>query len=310
MTRPRAVRPTDLVALVSFDGRVYPNEAKTRSRVGKGDSAPHPLERALEQWFSFATGCHTWISIKGATLQGLVSARSRTSKSVWELDCIINAAEDGGEVCLGLLDQALRDAVRSQVERVFLRLSLESAILPLARRLGFCVYQHETLLTSAEPKPLPYDSHSLLRFRNDTRSDDRALFELYRAFTPEQAREAEAVTFDEWRSARDRSWLIGRVRQQLAERDGKVVAWYRSAMDGNRADFDLLLRPAEPAREALFDAALGRIGGTSAMTLVPDFASEYIQSLLHRGFQRGPEFVSLVMRTAVPVKAPQLAPAV
>ncbi len=310
MTRPRAVRPTDLVALVSFGGRVYPNEAKTRSRIGRGDSAPHALERALEQWFSFATGCHTWISIKGATLQGMVSARSRASKNVWELDCIINAAEDDGEVCLGLLDQALRDAVRSQVERVFLRLSLESAILPLARRLGFCVYQHETLLSSAEPRPLPHHLDSLPRFRKVTRSDQRALFELYRACTPEQAREAEAVTFDEWRSARDRSWLVGHVRQQLAERDGRALGWYRSAMDGDCADFDLLLHPAEPSRLALLEVALGRIGGKSAITLVPDSASEYIQSLLQRGFQRGPEFVSLVMRTAVTVKAPQLAPAV
>ena len=47
MTRPRAVRPTDLVALVSFDGRVYPNEAKTRERIGKTDvRAPPARARA------------------------------------------------------------------------------------------------------------------------------------------------------------------------------------------------------------------------------------------------------------------------
>ena len=157
MMRPRAVRPTDLVALVSFDGRVYPNEAKTRSRMGKTDAAPHPLERALEQWFSFATGCHTWISIKGATLRGLVSARRRGSSTAWELDCLINAAEDDDSVCLGLLDQALKDAARSGVEKVFLRLSSESAVLPLARKLGFCAYQHETLLSAAAPRILPHD---------------------------------------------------------------------------------------------------------------------------------------------------------
>ena len=134
MTVARAVRPTDLVALVSFDGRVYPNEAKTRERIGKTDTAPHPLERALEQWFSFATGCRTWISIKGATLRGLVSARRRGSAGAWELDCLINAAEDDDAVCLGLLDEALKDATRARVEKVFLRLALESAILPLARR--------------------------------------------------------------------------------------------------------------------------------------------------------------------------------
>ncbi len=310
MTRPRAVRPTDLVALVAFDGRVYPNEAKTRSRIGRGDSAPHALGLALEQWFSFATGCHTWISVKGATLQGLVSARRRASKTVWELDCVINAADDDGTVCLGLLDQALRDAVRSHVERVFLRLSSDSCVLPLARRLGFCAYQHENLMMTSEPRPLRHHLDSLPRFRKATRSDERALFDLYRACTPEQAREAEAVSFDEWRAAQDRSWLTGRVSQQVAQRNGQIVAWYRVARDGSRADFDLLLHPSDPAREPLFDVALGRIGGMSAITLVPDSAGAYIKGLQKRGFERGPEFVSLVMRTAVPVKAAQLAPAV
>ena len=92
MTSVRTVRPTDLVALVAYDGRVYPNEAVTRDRIGK-EMSPHPLETALEQWFSFATGRHTWISVKGATLRGLASARRRGSKAAWELDCLIDAAE-------------------------------------------------------------------------------------------------------------------------------------------------------------------------------------------------------------------------
>jgi hypothetical protein len=310
MTRPRAVRPTDLVALVSFDGRVYPNEAKTRSRIGKTDAAPHPLERALEQWFSFATGCHTWISIRGATLRGLVSARRRGAKSVWELDCVINAAEDDDSICLGLLEHALKDAARARVERVFLRLSSESAVLPIARRLGFCPYQHETLYSSSAPRPMPHHLDSLPRFRKVARSDERALFALYNACGSELAREAEALTFDEWRAAQDRSWLVGRVSQQIAERDGHAIAWYRAAVDGDLANFDLMVHSAERTREALFDVALGRIGGGRAMTLVPNSASGLIQALRRRGFERGPEFVSLVMRTAVTVKAPQLAPAV
>ena len=79
MTTARTVRPTDLVALVAYNGRVFPNEAHTLDRIGK-EASPHPLETALEQWFSFATGRHTWISVKGATLRGLVSARRRGSR--------------------------------------------------------------------------------------------------------------------------------------------------------------------------------------------------------------------------------------
>ena len=74
----RTVLPTDLVALVSYDGHVYANQAMTLERIGTPDS-PHPLETAFEQWFSFATGRHTWISVKGPTLRGLISARKRGS---------------------------------------------------------------------------------------------------------------------------------------------------------------------------------------------------------------------------------------
>src|SRR5437588_271187 len=35
MTTARPVRPTDLVALVSFDGTVYPHEAHTWDRLGR-----------------------------------------------------------------------------------------------------------------------------------------------------------------------------------------------------------------------------------------------------------------------------------
>ena len=310
MTRPRAVRPTDLVALVSFDGRVYPNEAKTRERIGKNDTAPHPLERALEQWFSFATGCHTWISIKGATLRGLVSVRRRGTRTAWELDCLINAAEDDNSVCLGLLEQALKDATRSGVERVFLRLSSQSAILPLARRLGFCAYQHENLYSASLPRIMPHNLDGFPRFRKAARTDEYALFDLYNACTPENVREAEAPTLREWRAAQDRSWLEGRVSQQVAEREGQARAWFRSSVDGDVGHFDLLVHPAEPAAEELLDIALGQIAGKRIMTLVPSTASNLIQALERRGFERGPEFASLVMRTAVAVKAAQLAPAV
>src|SRR5437763_1662541 len=103
MTTARPVRPTDLVALVSFDGRVYPNEAHTWDRLGRATESPRLLESAIEQWFSFATGRHTWISIQGQTIRGVVSARHRGSRLAWEVDCLIVAAEDAEPVALDLL---------------------------------------------------------------------------------------------------------------------------------------------------------------------------------------------------------------
>ncbi len=309
-TCARAVRPTDLVALVSFDGRVFPNEAKTRERIGRADSAPHPLERALEQWFSFATGCHTWISIKGATLRGLVSARRRGTNSAWELDCVINACEDDDSVCVSLLEQSLKEAGHCGVEKVFLRLSVDSQVLPLARRLGFIEYQREILLAASSPTTLIRDHAGLPPLRKTLRSDAFSLFELCLASIPEAARRAEAATFSDWKASQDRSWLVGRVSQQVAHREGQLVAWLRSASNGDCVHFDLLVRPSEPSHEALLDVALEHFAGKRVLTLVPKSGGHLSHALLKRGFEAGPEYAALVKRTAVTATAPQLAPAV
>src|SRR4030042_4465369 len=214
MTVARTVRPTDLVALVSFDGRVYPNEAKTRERIGKTGSAPHPLESALERWFSVATGRHTWISVEGTPLRGLVSGRRRGSRAVWEVDCLINAAEDDGTVCLSLLDQAVAEAVRSGVEKVFLRLAGDSGILPFARRVGFREFLTEQLYSSRAPKIGFLSVDQELPLRKRVRADDHSLFLLYNALVPEAVRRAEAVTLGEWRAAQESNLLSRRVSPQ------------------------------------------------------------------------------------------------
>src|SRR2546422_11260005 len=98
MSSPRRPLPTDLVALVSFDGRVHPNEAKPLDRLGLDERA-HALESTIEQWFSFATGKHTWVSVRGATIRGLISARRRAKRAAREGGRLIDV-EEGGEVGL------------------------------------------------------------------------------------------------------------------------------------------------------------------------------------------------------------------
>jgi hypothetical protein len=309
MTVVRTVRPTDLVALVSFDGRVYPNEAKTRERIGKTESAPHPLESALEQWFSFATGRHTWISVKGATLRGLVSARRRGSRAAWELDCLINAAEDDDSVCLGLLDQAVAEAARRRVEKVFLRLAGDSSILPFARKAGFSEVMKEQLFSCRSLAVGEKGTNKTSTLRKRVRADDYSLFQLYNAVVPEAIRRAEAATLNEWRAAQERNWLVGRKSQLILERDERATVWLRSTVDAGIGRFDLLIGPeARAEQEALLDLALSRLAGSNlVLTLVPDYADGLGRALVQRGFQPGQEYSVLVKRTAVAVKGTQLA---
>ena len=50
MSAARPPRPTDLVALVTFDGVVRANQAVTRDRLGKAPGTPRPFSAAVEQW--------------------------------------------------------------------------------------------------------------------------------------------------------------------------------------------------------------------------------------------------------------------
>ncbi len=311
MTSVHTVRPIDLVALVAYDGRVYPNESVTRDRIGT-EASPHPLEAALEQWLSFATGRHTWISVKGATLRGLVSARRRGSKAAWEIDCLIDAAEDDPGVLLSLLDRVTSDAGRAGAEKVFLRVPAGSQIVERASSAGFRAYLREQLLVGrpSSPEGVPPLAPTA-GLRRSSRADAEAIFRLYNRWTPEPVRRVEAATFREWLATLERLSGPRGTRQRVIEQDGHVVGWLRTAVAGELGRFDLMADPSKPELlDALIDAALVQLADQSAaVTLVPEFAPGLRERLTRRGFAEQDEFVVLARQTTRVVRVPQLAPA-
>ena len=318
MTVARTVRPTDLVALVSFDGRVCPNEAKTRDRLGREESSPSPLESALEQWFSFATGRHTWISVRGSTLRGLISARRRSARAAWEIDCLINAAGDEA-LCMSLLDHVSEEAGREGAEKIFLRVNADSPVAPIARRAGFVPfvaetgYVHQGPVSSARPDgSAPRDAvdDSTLSLRRRSRADAYPLFQLYNVAVPESVRRVEGATFAEWLAAQERHWLTRRSAQLVLERNGYLGAWSRTAADGDIGRFDLLVHPREmKVLEPLLLAALARLAGQGILlALVPEYEEPLARLLSRLGFETKGQYVVMAKRTAVLVKKPRLAP--
>ncbi len=301
MTSARTVRPTDLVALVAYDGRVYPNVAVTRDRTGT-QAAPHPLETALEQWFSFATGRHTWINIRGATLRGLASARLRSSKAAWEVDCLIDAADDDETVLTGLLEQVSTDAGQAGAEKVFLRVEAESPVIAAAARSGFAPYLNERLLayTPEDGRPDPPaepDVAGGLTSRRWSKADAYSTFRLYNRWTPETVRRVEAATFREWQAMRERVSPRRGTHQRVLERDGEIAGWLRTAADGELGRFDMMVEEAE-LLDVLIDEALRKLGEQSALfSLVPEFAAGLRSRLDERGFEERGAYTVLARST-------------
>jgi hypothetical protein len=301
--RARTVLPTDLVALVSYDGKVYANEAMTRDRIGTADS-PSPLETAFEQWFSFATGRHTCVSVKGPTLRGLVSARKRGTKQAWEIDCLINAGDADSGVLLSLLDQMTEAAGKSGAMRVFLRLPAASESEVASSRGGFTPYVRERVYARTIAEGQTRQQPEGIRRR--AKADPYPIFQLYSTVVPAEVRRIEGMTFGEWSASQE---SIGRTTQYVIENGGRIDGWLRVAGDGDIGRFDLHATPA--VLDTLIEAALAKVSNRErAVTIVPEYQVELASRLERLGFEPEEEYTVLSRRTVRPIKEAKKVPAI
>jgi hypothetical protein len=283
MSAARTVRPTDLVALVSFDGRIYPNEARTWDRLGCRPEPPSVLGSAVEQWFSFATGRHTWISIQGQTIRGLISARPRGTRAAWEVDCLIAATADPERVALDLLERVSAGGVRHGVQKVFLRLEAGSDLIRPARKAGFVPYATERLLRLnggaclAEELSLP--AGVILRPRE--RHDDA-----------------------EWQAAQERRRTGRRAADLVGQRDDRIVLHLRAGRVGDAGRLDLMAETtAVEELDALVAWGLRELGPCRPVyAVVPGYNRPLEERLLAAGFEPAGEYELLAKRVAQPVR--------
>ena len=295
MSSARRPLPTDIVALVSFDGRVHPNEAKPLESLGLDERA-HMLEEALEQWFSFATGKHTWVSVRGATIRGLISARPRAKRSVWEVDALIDVDDDEG-VSLSLFSRMIAGVTKQRAERVFLRLDADSSLSEAARKAGFFQYERETLFRLHEPPPQQLTE---VPWRSRDKSDLMGMFQLYSQSVPANVRAIQGATFREWQAAQE-AWG-GRAKDLLLEEDGIISAWVR-VLSGQTGRFSLIAQSTRYDLQELVLAALSRLHASrDVLCLVPEYSSGWAASLQRLGFQPVADYTSYAKRLVKPAE--------
>ena len=295
MTSARKPLPTDLVALVSFDGRVHPNEAKPLERLGLDERA-HPLETALEQWFSFATGKSTWVSVRGATIRGLISARQRVKKSAWEVDALIDVDEDES-VALSLLSRMTAGIVKQRAERVFLRLDSKSHLSQAVRKAEFFPYTQETLYRLGGK---PAVQLTEVPFRPREKPDLMGIFLLYSRTVPANVRAIEGATFREWQAAQE-SWG-GRTTELVLEEDGIITAWLR-VLPGQTGRLSLIARSEASNAQEIVQAALARLQKSKeVLCLVPHYDEGLARCLEQLGFEAVGGYAAYARRLVKPVE--------
>ncbi len=292
MTGARPPRPTDLVALVTFEGVVRENLAVTRDRLGKAPGKPRPLSAAVEQWLHL--GRQTWVSLQGRSIVGIATARELATPSAWEVDTLIDAGDDPSVVA-DLLRQAAQAAARAKVTHLLLRTPSDSPAAQQAPRAGFAKVVDERL----------WGGHlEIEATTEDVRAwdedDDLACFQLYSRAFPVGARALLAMTREELTAVDERRWRE-RGKAFVVEQEGRVAGLARIARSGGQ--FSLMVEPGQhEAARRLLAVVSARLAQTAVhRTLLPVCAADEEQAVRAAGLEPGNEFTLFSHRSARPV---------
>lgn len=290
------IGPNDLVALVSFDGRVYENEAVTREHLGRPAEAPHPLGAALQHWLLRRN--HMWMEVAGRRIQGVATARQLAKPQAWEIDTLLDAPEhDEDDRAVGaLLGQLIDSAVEHEVTHVLLRLPTESPAMHAAVQAGFTPAIKEQLwagdLHPITPGPTG------IEVRLATPDDAHARFLLYNRCTSVDTRQALAVTFEEWAATREEHWLRRNAKSFVAESDGRIVGSLDVAHGADASQFRLVHADEDTATAtALLQTLAGHEPSGPVMALVPERSATLVGALAARGLEPLGSYTLLCRRT-------------
>ena len=319
------VRPTDLAALVAFDEEVYENHAFARERLARPGDAARPLGATIEQWLG--RGRRTWVDVRGRQIEGVATARSLGSR-VWVIDTLIDASgglehpdggSDGsshdttnGDVFGALLRRARDAASEEQITHLLLRTQCDSPAHLAAMRCGFKQVRIEETWVGdlSSPGLAAGADDDQFVIRRAAEHDAFGRFQLFNRVLPLDAREALALTLDEWQRTRERRWLQRGGSEWVALADDSVVGTLElRARD--HPQFEVLAETSACA-SALIDharATLLRRGVGSALAVASAAAPAVGAELAARQLERQAEFAVLCLRLARPITAVARVPA-
>ena len=296
------IGPSDLVAFVTFDGRVYASQAVTRERLGRPPEPARAFRPALAHWLRRR---HVWLEVEGRRIQGIATARPLAGPGAWEIDTLVDAGEPGEEasVVRSLLLQAQADARDDAVTHLLARLRSNAPAAVGATRAGFARALGEQLWRAPAPPEVPARDASIA-VEDASGADEHDLFALYNRAIPVAARSAIAMTQREWSATREHRWLGRRPASLVARDGGRVVGSARLAASRDRANVELLTAPDAPGAASALLGALAPLcaRGRSVLVLAPIVAGPADSELRAAGFEPDEQYVVLSKRVARPVE--------
>lgn len=260
----------------------------------------------------------TLVRRKGIRLGGLVSAKMRSGHRAWEVDHLYLSRQfhsfsvgnngaywDGNSGPLEILE-GLAQAVGCRYgERIFLRLSQDCPLTPLARQGGFFPCFQETLLEGRGGRSRDAGAPNPGGLRQARQEDRFPLFQLFSAATPPRQREKLGLTFDQWRDALERPSTDS--QEWVTEHQGRITGWLHLSHRGGAAEGEALTHPDHPGLlPQLLRVALDRPGWQRWW--VPDYQERMVQLLQASGLRQVAQYTMFIKTVAAPVRNPGMAP--
>ncbi len=238
----RSIRPTDLVRFARFNDRAFANEARTLYDAALESGGRLSIGAFIQEWLALEENRHTWLSLDGPHLAGVISIRNHGSHDVWEIDRLrvgVDAVVD--DVAHDLIGYLSAVAAEMGIQKILLRLDADSALLPAAHRSGFGTYAEEhiyELPAGTFPEPPPN-----FEVRTRHSRDTPTLFRFFSRQVPVETRRSVAMTMQEWEATHPRLREFRRSREIVAIMDDEVVGWGRLRQRRGQAAFELLATP-------------------------------------------------------------------
>lgn len=197
----------------------------------------------LGQLFPAGEHWHSWIAIKEHRLMGLISARPRYSQQVWQVAHLL-LNEESKDLATALFQQVTVAASQSGIERLFMRLPLDSPLRQLVLESGFEPYMVERLYSwSGLHQNLGQASQGIPKmWRSKTKHDNWAIFQLYCVVAPAVVQQVEGLVYADWLQSRER---IKSYQEKVWEQEGQIRGWARARPWWDGILLEFLFYPGE-----------------------------------------------------------------
>jgi len=311
----RALRPTDLVGLVTFQGKARDCEV-TSHTWPKVDpcTARFPLLYLLSRCVTQTASLRrAWLHVGRDGVTGVIVGRPRYRGLVWDVEHL-HALPGHDRVASELLNHLCAGALEMGARRVFLETPRGPRGEEVARQAGFEKYASSVLYVLAPP--FQVDTSEVFEGRPRLSVDEQPLFQLYNASVPARVRTAEAITHEEWVALHRgrKAWMpaIGGDRHQYVWEMGNSLAGWAELVYGQKSQFiDLMVHPRfDGSCDKIVSYALTQVSNKAPVYAVArDYQPALASALERAGFRPVGEFYIFVRQLAARLTQPKLVPA-